>query len=159
MKDLINDFNVIYNERNLHVKNYAKLTIEIFKQFQTEFFTNYINRFNIIVVHCHMIEKNKKFWFDKQLNQRLFNRFVNLFEQRTLNNLINIMRNVDWKLSLNSFKDFNNRDTSSFTKKINQDISFIRKINQFKKDRDNKINKKTIKFNDNIRKLIEDWSQ
>ena len=80
VKNLINDFNIIYSERNFHVKNYAKLTIEIFKQFQTKFLTNYINRFNIIVVHCYMIEKNQKFWFDKQLNQRLFNRFVSFFE-------------------------------------------------------------------------------
>ena len=80
VKDLINDFNVIYNERNFYIKNYAKLTTEIFKQFQTKFLTNYINRFNIIVAHCHMIKKNKKFWFDKQLNQRLFNCFVNFFE-------------------------------------------------------------------------------
>ena len=69
------------------------------------------------------------------------------------------MRNVNWKLLFNSFKDFNNRDTSSFTEKINQNIFFIEKINQFKKDRNDKINKKTIKFNDNIRKLIENWSQ
>ena len=61
VKNLINDFNVIYNERNFHVKNYAKLTIDNFKQFQTKSFTNYINHFNIIVAHCHMIEKNKKF--------------------------------------------------------------------------------------------------
>ena len=61
VKDLINDFNVIYNERNFHVKNYAKLTIDNFRQFQTKSFINYINRFNIIVAHCHMIEKNKKF--------------------------------------------------------------------------------------------------
>ena len=61
VKNLINDFNVIYNERNLHVKNYAKLMIDNFKQSQTKFLINYINRFNIIVAHCHMIEKNKKF--------------------------------------------------------------------------------------------------
>ena len=128
VKDLINDLNVIYNERNSYVKNYAKLTINNFRQFQTEFLTDYINRFNITVAHCHIIEKNKKFWFDKQLNQRLFNRFVNLFEQRILNDLVNIIRNVDWKLSFNSLKEFNNRNTS-FTEKINQNTSFIEKIN------------------------------
>ena len=93
------------------------------------------------------------------MNQRLFNCFVNFFEQRTLNDLINIMRNVNWKLSFNSFKDFNNRDISFFIEKINQDIFFIEKINQFKKNRNDKINKKTIKFNNNIKKLIENWSQ
>ena len=61
VKNLINDFNVIYNKRNFYVKNYAKLTIDNFKQFQTKFFINYINRFNIIVAHCHIIKKNKKF--------------------------------------------------------------------------------------------------
>ena len=61
VKDLINDFNVIYNERNFYAKNYTKLTIDNFKQFQTKFLINYINRFNIIVVHCYIIEKNKKF--------------------------------------------------------------------------------------------------
>ena len=61
VNDLINDFNVIYNERNFYAKNYVKLIVEIFKQFQSKIFTNYINRFNIIVAHCNMIEKNKKF--------------------------------------------------------------------------------------------------
>ena len=65
VKNLINDFNVIYNERNSHVKNYVKLTIDVFKQSQLKILTKYINRFNVIVVHCHMIEKDKKFWFDK----------------------------------------------------------------------------------------------
>ena len=68
------------------------------------------------------------------------------------------MRDVDWKLSFNSFKDFNNRNIS-FTEKINQNIFFTEKINQFRKDRDDKTNKRTIKFNDNIKKLIKDWSQ
>ena len=105
-----------------------------------------------------MIEKNKKFWFDKQLNQRLYNRFVNFFKQQILHDLINNMRDVDWKLSFNFSKDFNNRNTS-FIRKINQNIFFTEKINQFRKDRDDKINKRTIKFNDNIKKLIENWSQ
>ena len=61
VNDLINDFNVIYSERNFHARNYVKLTAEIFKQFQTKIFINYINRFNIIVAHCNMIKKNKKF--------------------------------------------------------------------------------------------------
>ena len=61
VNDLINDFNVIYNERNFHAKNYVKLIVETFKQFQTKTFTNYINRFNIIVAHCNMMEKNKNF--------------------------------------------------------------------------------------------------
>ena len=61
VNDLINDFNIIYNKRNFHAKNYVKLIVETFKQFQTETFTNYINCFNIIVLHCNMIEKNKKF--------------------------------------------------------------------------------------------------
>ena len=61
VNDLINDFNVIYSERNFYAKNYVKLTADIFKQFQTKTFTNYINRFNITAVHCNMIEKNKKF--------------------------------------------------------------------------------------------------
>ena len=61
VNDLINDFNVIYSERNFYVKNYVKLITEIFKQFQTKIFINYINRFNIIIAHCNMIEKNKKF--------------------------------------------------------------------------------------------------
>ena len=61
VNDLINDFNIIYNERNFHVKNYVKLIADIFKQFQTKTFTNYINRFNITVAHCNMIDENKKF--------------------------------------------------------------------------------------------------
>ena len=61
VNNLINDFNIIYNECNFHAKNYVKLIVEIFKQFQTKTFINYINRFNIIVAHCNMIEKNKKF--------------------------------------------------------------------------------------------------
>ena len=32
VNDLINDFNVIYNKRNLYVKNYVKLIAETFKQ-------------------------------------------------------------------------------------------------------------------------------
>ena len=118
VNDLINDFNVIYNERNFYAKNYVKLTVDTFRQFQTKTLTNYINRFNIIVAHCNMIDENKKFWFNKQLNQRLYNRFVSFFEQRTLHDLINVMRDVDWKLSFNSFKDFNNRNIT-FTSKIN----------------------------------------
>ena len=132
VNDLINNFNIIYNERNFYARNYVKLTADIFKQFQTKIFTNYINRFNITVVHCNMIEKNKKFWFDKQLNQRLYNHFVNFSEQRILHDLINVMRNVDWKLSFNSFKNFNNWSII-FTDKINQEIFFIKKINQFRK--------------------------
>ena len=61
VNDLINDFNVIYNERNFHARNYVKLTVDTFKQSQTKILTNHINRFNIIVAHCNMIEKNKKF--------------------------------------------------------------------------------------------------
>ena len=61
VNDLINDFNIIYNERNFYARNYVKLIADIFKQFQPKIFTNYINRFNIIVVHCNIIEKNKKF--------------------------------------------------------------------------------------------------
>ena len=61
VNDLINDFNVIYSERNFHARNYIKLIIDIFKQFQTKIFINYINRFNITVVHCNMIDENKKF--------------------------------------------------------------------------------------------------
>ena len=61
VNDLINDFNVIYNERNFHARNYVKLIVETFKQSQTKILTNYINRFNIIVAHCNIIEKNKKF--------------------------------------------------------------------------------------------------
>ena len=95
VNDLINDLNVIYNERNFHAKNYVKLIVETFKQFQTKIFINYIIRFNITVAHCNMIEKNKKFWFSKQLNQRLYNHFVNLFEQQTLHDLINVIRDVD----------------------------------------------------------------
>ena len=95
VKELINDLNVIYSERNFHVQNYVKLTIDIFKQSLTKIFTNYVNRFNITVVHCHLIKKNKKFWFDKQLNQRFYNRFVNLFEQLILHDLINVMRDID----------------------------------------------------------------
>ena len=40
--------------------------------------------------------------------------------------------------------------------KDNHDISSTMKINQFKKDRENKINKKSIKFNENVKKLIEE---
>ena len=61
VNDLINNFNVIYNEHNFHARNYVKLIIKIFKQFQTKIFINYINRFNIIIAHYNMIEKNKKF--------------------------------------------------------------------------------------------------
>ena len=32
VNDLINDFNIIYNERNFHARNYVKLIIDIFKQ-------------------------------------------------------------------------------------------------------------------------------
>ena len=95
VNDLINDFNVIYSERNFHARNYVKLTVETFKQFQTKIFINYINRFNITAVHCNIIKKNKKFWFDKQLNQRLYNRFINFSEQWILHDLINVMRDVN----------------------------------------------------------------
>ena len=95
VKELINDLNVIYSERNFHARNYVKLTIDIFKQSLTETFTNYVNRFNITVAHCHLTEKNKKFWFNKQLNQRLYNRFVNFSEQLILHDLINVMRDID----------------------------------------------------------------
>ena len=61
VNDLINDFNIIYSERNFYARNYVKLTVDTFKQSQTKNFTNYINRFNIIIAHCNMIEKNKKF--------------------------------------------------------------------------------------------------
>ena len=61
VNNLINDFNVIYNERNFYARNYIKLIINTFKQSQTKILTNYINRFNIIVAHCNIIEKNKKF--------------------------------------------------------------------------------------------------
>ena len=158
MNDLINNFNVIYNERNFYAKNYIKLIVEIFKQFQTKILINYINHFNITAAHCNMIEKNKKFWFDKQLNQRLYNRFINFSEQRTLHDLINVMRNVDWKLSFNSFKDFNNRSII-FINKINQETFFTKKVNQFKKTWNDRINKKWIKFNNIMKKLIEDWTQ
>ena len=158
VKELINDLNVIYSERNFHVRNYVKLTIDIFKQSFTKTLTNYVNRFNITVAHCHLTEKNKKFWFNKQLNQRLYNRFVNLFEQSILHDLINVMRDIDWKLSLNSLKNFDNRDTS-FTTKVNQNISSTVKINQFRRNRESRINKKSIKFNENAKKLIEEWSQ
>ena len=90
VKNLINNFNIIYNKRNFHVKNYIKLTIDNFKQFQTKIFINYIDYFNIILVYYYIIDK---FSFDKQLNQRLFNYFINSFEQQTLNDLINIIRN------------------------------------------------------------------
>ena len=61
MKELINNLNIIYNECNFHVQNYVKLTINIFKQLFTKTFTNYVNRFNITVAHCHLTKKNKKF--------------------------------------------------------------------------------------------------
>ena len=118
VKELINDLNVIYSERNFHVRNYVKLTTDIFRQSLTEIFTNYVNRFNITVAHCHLTKKNKKFWFDKQLNQRFYNRFVNLSEQLILHDLINVMRDINWKLSLNSLKNFDNRNIS-FTTKVN----------------------------------------
>ena len=95
VKELINDLNVIYSERNSYVQNYVKLTTDIFRQSFTEIFTNYVNRFNITVAHCHLTKKNKKFWFDKQLNQRFYNRFVNFFEQLILHDLINVMRDID----------------------------------------------------------------
>ena len=65
------------------------------------------------------------------------------------------MRNINSKLLLNSFKNFNNRDIS-FTTRVNQDISSTIKINQFKKNRENKINKRLIKLNENTKKLIEE---
>ena len=61
VNDLINNFNVIYNKCNFYIKNYVKLTADIFRQFQTKILINYINRFNIIVVHCNIIDENKKF--------------------------------------------------------------------------------------------------
>ena len=59
VKELINDLNVIYSECNFHVRNYIKLTIDIFKQLFTKTFTNYVNYFNITVAHCHFTEKKK----------------------------------------------------------------------------------------------------
>ena len=59
VKELINDLNVIYSERNSYARNYVKLMIDIFKQSLTEIFTNYVNRFNITVAHCHLTKKNK----------------------------------------------------------------------------------------------------
>ena len=58
VKELINNLNVIYSERNFYARNYVKLTIDIFKQSLTKTLTNYINRFNITVAHCYLTKKN-----------------------------------------------------------------------------------------------------
>ena len=98
--ELLQDLDNMYLEKDMHNKNYAKITNESFRMKPSESLNDYITRFLSTVAPTRMTEEERLFWFPKHLLPRLYTRWVNLpkSEQSSLSALIDALREIDWKL-------------------------------------------------------------
>jgi len=161
LAELITNLYAQFDESDRQYRNFIKFILFSFAIKFFEIFNKYITRFTSTAADIRLFENQKIYWFDLELNDKLYNRFVNIIDVININNLISRLRDINFKIKqIDNYQQLQTSTRNRFvTIQINKNRNITRKFTSRSEIYNNKSIIRVNKQKSSFETELVFWSQ